>query len=98
MNTINIKRLSIKELNILASKIIDELSIRDEEKKPSGDDFVEQICDVFSKEDKLEDELYQLESKKELIVDEIDRIQEALEELQNSESTLVYEYDIGVLK
>ena len=96
---LNLKRLSISELNELAGNIIDELSTRyDENSEDNNKDFVEQICAVFNKEENLEEELDSLENQKELIEDEIDRIRGVLEDLERDESNLLYEYKIGALK
>ncbi len=98
MGVLNLKRLSIYELNELAGKIIDELGTRDEDEVQIGNGFVEQAIAVFTEEDKMEEELYELETKKEFIEDEIDRIKEKIEELEIKESNIMYEYNIGVLK
>ena len=98
MSVLNLKRLSIEELNKLAGNIIDELGMRSEDEVQTSNDFVEQAIAVFTEEDKMEEELYNLETQKEFIEDEIDRIKEKIEELEIKESNIMYEYNIGVLK
>ncbi len=96
---LNLKRLSIDELNGLAGEIIDELSTRDDENSEDDNkDFVKQISAVLIKEENLEEKLYSLENQKELIEDEIDRIQGVLEDLERDQSNLLYEYNIDALK
>ena len=56
---LNLKRLSIDELNGLAGEIIDELSTRDDENSEDDNkDFVKQISAVLIKEENLEEKLY----------------------------------------
>ncbi len=95
MPTLNLKRLSITELNTLAGEIIDELSTRDTEE--SSDDFIKEIIKVYDEEYELQEELASLEIDKEFIDDDIERVKEELEALENKESDLFYKLSVDEL-
>ena len=95
MPTLNLKRLSITELNTLAGEIIDELSTRDTEE--SSDDFIKEIIKVYDEEYELQEELASLEIDKEFIDDDIERVKEEREALENKESDLFYKLSVDEL-
>ena len=95
MSVLNLKRLSIEELNTLAGEIIDELSTRDTEE--SSDDFIKEIIKVYDEEYELQEELASLEIDKEFIDDDIERVKEELEALENKESDLFYKLSVDEL-
>ena len=95
MSVLNLKRLSIEELNTLAWNIIDELSTRNIEE--NSDNFIKEIQKIYDEEYELQEELSSLMLEKEYLDDEIDRIEDLLEKFENKESDLFYKLNIGEL-
>lgn len=95
MQQVNLKRLSIDELNALAGSIIDELSTRSDDEPAEGKDVITRFIDSLDKEDALMDEMDKLENDKEFIEDEIERVSEEIEKIEYEQDELIYELNVS---
>ena len=98
MTILNLKRLSIDDLNSLAAEIIDELSNRENnENYVDKTNFESQIYSLNKNIYSFEKELYKLRHQKKLLNDEIERVEEKIEDILDEGYNLFHEYNIGMI-
>ena len=97
MCILNLKRLTVRELNDLAASIIDELSLRPEpsEEQSEDEEIMTRLIKGDMKQELLIEERNRLYDQQELIDDEIERICEELAKLERVEDALVHELNIS---
>ena len=95
MERINLKRLSIDELNILAGRIIDELSIRSED--DSNKNTIEKLIENYTQEELLRHKLEQLQTQSELIEEDIYEVEELIEECEYEQADLSRDISMGIV-
>ena len=91
---VNLKRLSIKELNQLASNIIEELSRRADE--PEDDKSITKIDITEQKLDDLIDKFNGLIDKKVLIDDELQRLDDIIDDTELTLEHMYHDLKIGI--
>lgn len=96
MERINLKRLSIDELNLLAGRIIDELSTRNEDDSNKNKNTIDKLIENYTQEELLRHKLEQLQKQSELIEEEIYEIEELIEECEYEEKGMLRDVSMGI--
>ena len=96
MERINLNKFSIDDLNMLAMKIIDELSERDNKEISVGKNNLEKLMNNSSEEEKLRHKLNQLQIQSEEVEEEIYETEELLEEFEYEQTNLWKEISMGM--
>jgi tetrahydromethanopterin S-methyltransferase subunit G len=89
---INLKRLTIEELNQLAGQIIDELNSREEEPSNKFDNAIEKVIAKSDEYDQVAKQLDELYEKQYLIEDEVERLEDLLRTLDEKFDEAYEEY------